>query len=168
VTGTRERALPIDPPVAEHRSDLRGKLASWSVMIAEEREISPPASGDPSRTATWLLVHLRWACAQPWVDEFAAELRAVRGRSLALLYPTGRRRVEVGVCVEPDCGGLLTATIAPVDDLLPSEITCSADPAHSWEASRWVALGRRIFGAAGVNDAGATRLAGAVVDVEAT
>lgn len=149
VTGTRERALPINVAVADQREDIRGKLASWSVMIAEERGITPPGAGTPHVTAPWLLVHLRWACAQPWLDEYAAEIRQLRSRANALLYPTGRRRVEVGPCVEHGCDGTLTATIAPLDDLLPSSVTCDVDLAHTWSASEWHTLGRRLHGAAG-------------------
>lgn len=158
VTGTRERALPIDPTVADHRSDLRGKLASWATMIAEERDIGGPGSYEVPLVSMWLLVHLRWACAQPWVDEYAGEVRSLRSRSLSLLYPSGRRRVEVGACIEVGCDGVLTATIAPIDDLLPSEITCSHNAEHAYPASQWVTLGRRIFGAEAVNKDGAASL----------
>ncbi len=164
VTGTRERALPIDPTVADHRTDLAAKLVSWALLVSEEREIGAPRSSEVSVVAPWLLVHLRWASAQPWIDDYATELRSIRSRSLSLLYPSGRRRVEVGACIEDGCDGVLTATIAPADDLLPSEITCSHDAEHAWEASRWVALGRRIFGAASVNRAGATRLVAGTLD----
>ena len=113
--------------------------------------------------ATFLLVHLRWACAQPWIDEYAGELigrfivqeghekwqPGLRPRSLSLLYPTGRRRVEVGPCVEEGCDGVLTATIAPVDDMLPSAIGCSHDGDHAWEAPEWHLLGRKLHGAVG-------------------
>jgi len=147
VTGTKERALPIDPTVADHRSDIRGKLASWSALVAEEREIHPPEA-TVERMSGWLLVHLRWSCAQPWVDEYAAELTAIRSRTMSLIQPSGRRRVEVGDCVEDGCDGVLTATIAPVDDLeFPSSIDCSHDWAHKWASSDWVKLGRKIHSA---------------------
>jgi len=147
VTGTRERALPIDPMVADHRSDIAGKLSSWSALISEEREIHPPTA-TVERMSGWLLVHLRWSCAQPWIDEYAAELTAIRSRTMSLIQPSGRRRVDVGDCVEEGCDGVLTATIAPLGDLLPSEITCSHSAEHFWPTARWDALGRKIHGAA--------------------
>ncbi len=150
VSGSRERALPIDPTVADHRTDMQAKLTSWAVMVAEERGIGTPRSSAVTVVAPWLLVHLRWCCAQPWVDEYAAELRSLRSRSFSLLYPSGRRRVEVGLCIEEGCEGGLSATVTRADDLLPSAITCSARPEeHFWPAADWHTLGRRLHGAAG-------------------
>jgi hypothetical protein len=149
VTGTPERALPIDPAVADHREHIGRVLVSWSMLVAEERGINPPGGNAPSMTAPWLLVHLRWACAQPWIDDYADELTGLRRRAHSLLYPTGRRRVDIGDCVEPDCGGTLTATITRQDDLLPSSVDCDVNPEHSWSPSDWHALGRRLHGAAG-------------------
>lgn len=149
VTGTRERALPIDPTVADHREHIARTLVSWALMVAEERGIHPPTHNDPDVTAPWLLVHLRWACAQPWIDDYAAELAALRGRAMALLYPNGRRRVAVGLCIEEGCEGALVATVAPTDDLLPSEIACTMEESHVWTPGRWPELGRRLHGAAG-------------------
>lgn len=148
VTGTRERALPIDPTVADHRSDIRGKLSSWSAMVSEERGINPPLA-TVERTSMFLLVHLRWCCAQPWVDEYAEEMLAIRSRTMSLIQPSGRRRVEVGGCIEEGCDGVLTANISPVDTLLPSEVTCSHDGEHLWSSGEWHTLGRKIHGAVG-------------------
>lgn len=142
VTGSPERALPIVPAVADHREQIARVLASWASLVAEERGLRGPASPTPHTLAAWLGEHLTWCCAQPWIDDFTGEVRDLSGRAYALLYPSGRRRVKVGPCVE--CSGTLTATIAPVDDLLPSSIDCDADEAHSWSADRWLALGRRL------------------------
>ena len=148
VSGTPERRLPIDSTVADHRKDIVGKLASWAVTVAEKRGIHTPASPRPSGTATWLLVHLRWMAAQPWIDEFVRELTELHSRTRSLLDPTGRRRVDVGACVEPECDGRLTAMLAPVDDLLPSAITCDRDAEHTWAPGTWLSLGRKLHGAA--------------------
>lgn len=159
VSGSPEARLPINPAAAEARRDILWKLVSWLRLIAEERGISEPTSNDIGVVTCWLLVHLRWACAQPWVDEYALELRGMRGRALSLLFPSGRRRIVVGACIEraegpvtpaglvPMCPGMLTATVARTDDILPSSVDCDVFPDHTWEANRWPALGVRLHGA---------------------
>lgn len=149
VSGSPEARLPINPAAAEARRDILWKLVSWLRLIAEERGISEPTSNDIGVVTCWLLVHLRWACAQPWVDEFALELRGMRARALSLLFPSGRRRITVGSCVETGCPGVLTATVARTDDVLPSSVDCDLDPEHAWSSSQWPVLGRRLHGAAG-------------------
>lgn len=157
VTGSRERPLPINLTVADHREHIVRVTASWASLTAEERGMALPHSDLPSVCA-WLLRHLEWACAQPWVDDYAAELSTLRGRALSLLYPTGRRRVDIGPCVEQDCAGTLVATIAPVDDLLPGSIDCDTDPEHHWSPSEWHALSRRLLGPVVLQHAGVQAL----------
>lgn len=153
VTGTKSRPLPIDVEVADHRADMLAKLRSWAGCLADVREVSPPRDQSVRGVAGFLLVHLRWAMAsdETLVKDMCKELHALSGKSWSLLQPSGRRRVEVGACIEDGCDGVLTATIAPTDDLLPSAITCSHNGDHQWEAHRWVSLGRRIHGAASVD-----------------
>lgn len=146
VSGTPERALPVDPAVVEHRDNLARTLASWARMVADERGISGPRSPLVGSTSAFLLVHLRWACAQPWVDDYAGELGALRSRSVSLLYPSGRKRITVGACIEPDCPGTLTASVAAQDDLLPSVVSCDTDAEHAWEPNQWHTLGKRLWG----------------------
>jgi hypothetical protein len=142
--GASSWALPIVPVIADHREDIARKLASWALMVSEERGMHPPASSRPTATAPWLLVHLRWACAQPWVDDLAGEMTALRSRSFSLLFPTSRRRVPVGPCPLEDCTGTLTASIGPADDLLPPWIGCDHEPEHLWSPSQWHHLGRSL------------------------
>jgi hypothetical protein len=161
VSGSSEARLPINPTVAELREDIDRKLVSWAMMIAEERGDHTPCSNNVEVVACWLLVRLRWACAQPWVDQFAAELvgyesahygrwiPGLRSRALALLFPSGRRRIVVGSCVEAGCPGTLTATVARTDDVLPSSVDCDVDETHTWSSSQWPVLGRRLHGPAG-------------------
>lgn len=149
VGGSRERPLPISTTVADHREHIARTTASWAALTAEERGIAYPLHPDPSTVCTWLLRHLEWACAQPWIDDYAAELAGLRGRALAILYPTGRRRVDIAPCPEASaeagaCPGTLVATVAPVDDLLPGSIVCSADPDHAWAPGEWHRLGRLL------------------------
>lgn len=53
-------------------------LASWTAMVREERDLAPQ---DSSLTADRRLLsdHLQWIAEQPWVDDFADELRVLLG-----------------------------------------------------------------------------------------
>jgi hypothetical protein len=151
VTGTKSRPLPIDVEVADHRADMLSILRTQAGAIADMREVAPPKDQSVRGVAGFLLVHLRWAAARDVIESLSTDMAHIEGKTWALLQPSGRRRVEVGACIEDGCDGILTATIAPTDDLLPSAITCSHNGEHEWEAHRWVALGRRIHGAASVD-----------------
>lgn len=144
MTGSPERRLPINPTVADHREHIARTLVSWAMLISEERVMSTPTGNAPDETAPWLLVHLRWASAQLWIDDFALELAQLRGQALSLLFPSGRRRIEVGPCVEAGCPGVLTATVARTDDVLPSIVECDVEVSHCWEPHQWLALGRKV------------------------
>lgn len=148
VSGTPERSLPVDPTVVEHRDSIARVLTSWAVMQAEQLRVSKPRSPQPHVTAHWLLARLDWAAGQEWVADYVTELVDLRKRAHQLLHPSGRRRILLGACPEEGCEGALEASVARTDDLLPSQITCGADPDHTWPTRDWLKLGQRIHGAA--------------------
>lgn len=70
-----------------------------------------------------------------------------------LVQETGVRKFPIGGCPEHGtsdlgervpCQGELSALLRKDDDLLPSEVACSADVEHRWPAREWMQLGRRI------------------------
>lgn len=99
-------------PTDDYRGVL-GVLESWARLVREERNLPPPSTR-PTVTgeAHTLARHLTWIAAQPWVDEFHAELRTL-DRDLAAAVGDHRVR-PVGTCtVEVDdgpCGGPLMPT----------------------------------------------------------
>jgi hypothetical protein len=56
---------------------------------------------------------------------------------------TPARVKRIAPCPEPGCPGTLEAVVRKDDDLLPSNVFCSADRAHQWQPGEWHALGRR-------------------------
>lgn len=154
VSGTRPVGLSLIDPVATCRADLYTMLAGWGREVYYNRRLTPPADSCPAIGA-FLVLHLDWLCALPAVDvqRLAADLAHFRSLAYGLLYPSGRRRYDAGQCVEVNwcdvpsrtaqrCPGMLTAFLAPADDLLPASLTCDT----CWveiPASQWYAFGRK-------------------------
>ncbi len=164
VSGTKEKRLPIRGEVADHREHITRTLVSWVMLVAEERGDAPSCRPIATETAAWLEVRHEYALAQMWGDEYASELLALRHRALALLNPSGRRRIaQVGPCVtvenDQTCPGVLSASVAPSDALLPSSVDCDVCGA-SWTADEWLRLGRIIHGERRMDPDGVARLIG--------
>jgi hypothetical protein len=168
VSGSRDPGMALNEAAADARATLRAVLASWARVVVEDRGINPPgrsapealplgfigpprlewvADDSPLVVARWLATHVDWLACQPFADEVCAEIRDATSRAWSIAYPSGRRRYEVGPC-PLECDGTLWASLARVDDLLPSRLRCSADPEHEWGADQWLTLGRRLRGKA--------------------
>ncbi len=119
-----------------------------------------PRNAEPAATAAFLAVHLDWLCAQPFVDEFAAEMLGLARTARALVYPSGRRTFPVGPCtevtscdvatrLEQRCPGRLRAILhgdegtRATDRALPHSLNCS-ECGLSVPADEWPALRRRL------------------------
>jgi hypothetical protein len=147
VSGTPDWRLPIADHVAEARTRIRHVLASWARLHAEELPSTPPSGDHPTVTSAWLARYTDWSAAQPWVDEYLAELTELRGRARALIDLPQPRRVDVAACVEYPggvrCTGQLSTRLREDGDPQPSVIECdTCDAAYTSE--RWQRLGERI------------------------
>ncbi|WP_234313737.1 hypothetical protein [Streptomyces sp. NBRC 109706] len=133
----------INPAAAEIRSTIRKALASWAGLVAEERRLPPPAR-DMATLAHFLGRHIEWLCRHPAAGELADEIRELTRRARDIAYPNDMRRVPIGSCPDDGCPGELVALMRHRDARAPSEIVCSVSPDHSWPATRWTGLARRI------------------------
>lgn len=168
VSGSATRPIPHNEDVGDVRGRVRFELAAWSASVAEQRAVTAPDSRSPSVTARFLLRHLEWLLSTDgWrtvegktvardetVTVFADTVRELRRDAYGLLYPTGRRRFDVGPCPEivtpasatteaVTCPGTLVALLRPDDDLLPSSWSCETC-GMELPASRWASYGRRL------------------------
>lgn len=88
-------------------------VGQWARLVREDRAITPPDGPAALTSDVDLLVrHLDWCCAQPWIDDMAAEL----GDSLARVRRADPDRVRpgdegrcpaVGIGPGDTCGGQL-------------------------------------------------------------
>ena len=101
------------------------QLLAWAALIADERRLTPAAT--PDNALALLAVHLDHATRQPWVADFAAELRRIHH---ALRHLAGETRSIVGTChaddpdpqVDGECGGPLVHQ--PVGDVAVVCLRC--------------------------------------------
>lgn len=86
-------------------------MEAWARLVREEREITPPSTPATILSETSLLiVHAYWIAAQPFVDEFAAELRQVKSALHSAIGDYAPRSVGTCPVVHPEsgtCGGRL-------------------------------------------------------------
>lgn len=101
-----EHGEPVVEAVGEPSMGALGVVASWADLVAEERGVRP------EKTAFLSLSLLRrnhdWIVHQPWVDEYAGELRQVHAAVRVLAHDPIPR--SVGKCISidkrgDDCGG---------------------------------------------------------------
>lgn len=124
-TGSRsaETRLPMNDEAATVRLRIRGFLASWVQLVAEERGFTAPdlsvlasttiprhemtpqglrlragALSTVDHLAAWLERSHDWLCAHDAVDEYADEMRELHTEAWRRSYPGTRRRFEVSEC----------------------------------------------------------------------
>lgn len=155
VSGTKDKPLPFNEVASDAWRFARDTLASWSSLVSEELEITPPLPMI-DETSRFLLRWLEWISQQGWVGEFVGEQNTARKGLRAVLSPSRTKRVPLGPCdsvVACDvttasdvvCPGILRALIGADDDQLPQVITCS-DCGQTYEPTQWRALSRRLRG----------------------
>lgn len=166
VSGSGDEPLFVNPAVAEHRDQSRHDLVWWAWRFADEDGVAcdvvtgvtlrpvPRCANALAAACTRLVRHVDQVLAHPWAGDLVGVVVEMRAAGWALAYPSGRRRIRLGRCVELvacdvrtrqvlRCDGELTATVAQVDDLLPSRIRCSSCGAV-WSSAQWPALRRKV------------------------
>lgn len=141
--------MPFNAAAADVRAAIRGVLGSWSGMVVEERRVTAPRR-TVSALAKFLTKHVDWMAAHVAAVEATDEVAQLVRSARRVAYPNPVRRVSIGPCVESDCAGELVAFVHPQERLLPAEISCDADPCHSWLGHQWMQLGRRMSAASSI------------------
>ncbi|MFD3701217.1 hypothetical protein ACFWUZ_34720 [Streptomyces sp. NPDC058646] len=157
-SGGSAPGLRFNTAASEARDAIIGTLSSWAGLVAQERDVAPPAR-TVEGLAAFLLGHVDWLAAHSCAPEVSAELGGLVQRATGVADPEGARRIPVGACLEPSCDGTLSARLhrppaGPPDgspDSSPdsssdssSDIRCSAVPEHRWPDNEWVRLGLRM------------------------
>ena len=155
VKGSKEPPLPISVHVLDIRAMTCSRLASWSLLVIDERDLhTEHLSGlDVFAMADLLTRHAEWLGKHEAGTVAAEELEA-SARDLAGIALDNRpRRFTVGLCPEHGtselgervpCEGELRVVLRRDDELMPSELRCSLDGEHRWSAREWMFLGRRV------------------------
>lgn len=171
VSTSTNPGININVEAVDIRHDIRDSMASWALIVCEERGITHPIADDVDTLAHFLTTHADWLSAQPFIDELWSDLiydpqaqmlnatdrplakaegrdprdyRALMSRARSLVQPSGTRRARFNErCIDTSCTGLLVALIRDTDELLPSKVWCEKC-GQEWPAGSWLTLGRKL------------------------
>lgn len=147
VSGTRRIGISLSETAMAVRGDIVAILASWCALVAEEAGVPSAGSADVTVMATYLDEHLPWLATHPAVDDFADEITTLLADARRVLDPTPAKRVQLGVCAEPDCDRTVAATVyAAPGERQRRPVSCSAG--HALPPRQWLLLSRWLRTAA--------------------
>jgi hypothetical protein len=135
--GGTASGLPFNTAAAEARSGIVGTLRSWGALVVQERGVGAPPD-TPDEITDFLLRHSGWLLDHEAAGELSDEVARCARRAARVIDPTPRRRIPVGRCVVPDCGGTLTAAAAAGGADPAVEVGCDAEPTHRWSGQEWL------------------------------
>lgn len=151
-SGSRNPGLKINLQALGARIVIRHTLVAWARLIMDERGVSLPwVDTNPAYVlAAFVARHADWLAARPGTlpADVCEELHDLIREAYPIAYPSGVRIFDVAPCPTQGCPGTLKAVLRRSDALLPAAVVCGHDPAHTWTADRWLALGRQIRGLA--------------------
>jgi hypothetical protein len=137
--------LPVPADVLDARLKAHERLSYWSWYTLKTRHLSLLEAADPPALCTFLIIHAAWLAGFP---KALTELEASAAELGVIAAQNQPRHQDVGPCPGTTnglpCMGTVNATIRRDDDLLPSDLTCTGTPTHSWPAGEWRTLNRRL------------------------
>ncbi|MGW0965772.1 hypothetical protein [Streptomyces sp. NPDC002516] len=137
--GGTASGLPFNTAAAEARSGILGTLRSWGALVVQERRVGAPPD-NPAGITDFLLRYSGWLVEHQAAGELSDEVARCVRRAGRVVDPAPRRRVTVGECVVPECGGALTAAIRRGGAHPAVEVGCDTEPAHRWSGQEWLRL----------------------------
>lgn len=120
--------------IAEHGAF--GVVVSWAAMVREERDLAPPKRATLATEAGCLRSSHSWIVEQPWVDDYAAELKSVHAAVRALAHDPVPR--PVGKCIRFEGKDECRGDVFELDDA--SGARCSKDKRHIYTGLDMVRL----------------------------
>lgn len=70
-----EPPLPLNIGAHDHLALMHAQVVEWVRLVAEERRETGPATADLRPLASYLVGRHSWVVRQPWVDDYAEEMR---------------------------------------------------------------------------------------------
>ncbi|MEP7194602.1 MAG: hypothetical protein ABI903_17275 [Actinomycetota bacterium] len=151
--------LPIPASVLDDRAKAHDVLAHWSLTVMRGRRLHRVGAAGVPALCGFLWIHAAWLADYP---KALADLESSAAALGQIAADNAPHRFKVGNCPgttnDLPCPGAVKATVRADDDLLPSVLTCSGTPVHSWPAGEWRILERRLH----MDEAAARRLALAI------
>lgn len=142
VSGSQTPHNPINEAAVDTRALIRSVLASWARLAVRDRRLTAQRT-DVQHVARFLAVHLDWLASRPVAADAVAEIDGLVGRALSVIDARPSvRRIEIGECIEPGCGGTLVAQVQ-VRGEGPPEVGCDVGE-HVWWPHQWLLLRRSV------------------------
>lgn len=151
--------LNLKDKVVNHRTLIRHRLVSWTLLVTEERGFAVPDDNIRALGA-FLAGQAEWLAAQDFAGEAVDEIAELVETGRSLRQPSGTRIIEIGPCPRTvtaedgeeatwrPCAGVVRALLRTEASLLPSAIQCDADDEHTWASHQWRHLGKEMRSAA--------------------
>ena len=115
-----------------------------------------------SDSGQYLDKHAAYLAAHKWALKALDELENSATDLAQIAADNAPHKFKIGPCPGLDCTGTLRVVLRRDDDLLPSELACNGQPAHTWPAGEWRMLERRLH----MNAGAARRLAVAIAPMK--
>lgn len=141
ISGTADVGLKLNHAAADTRTLIRDCLIAAATLIHHKRGFAWPTNRI-SAFADYVATSSQWLAAHPTAGRISRDLDLLVSQARGIAYPTGTRRFSVGGC--PKCDGDLIAVLRDDASLLPKELVCGTEPAHTWTADQWIRLGRQL------------------------
>ncbi|WP_329225603.1 hypothetical protein [Streptomyces canus] len=137
--------LPLDAEAVEVRGAILRSLSHWATLLVERYGAAAPRR-TPHTLADFLGTQVGRLAAHPVAADITCQARELVRRASRVVEPA-RRRPTIGACAEPGCAGELTTLLHSDGSDRLAEISCTADPAHTWTGEGWLRLSRRLAAA---------------------
>jgi hypothetical protein len=142
VSGSQTPHSPLNEAAVEARTRIQSVLTSWARLVIDERRLTA-RRGEVADVTRFLAVHLDWLASRPVAADVVAEIDELVARALSVIDAGSTvRRIEIGDCIEPGCGGTLVARVQ-VRGGGPPEVGCDAGE-HVWWPHQWLLLQRSV------------------------
>lgn len=127
-------------------SDIIGILHEWEKEVRFERGLTPPAllkkgsvAQEVKAAVEFAKTHLEWSAAQPWISDFAKEIKALHGQGMAAArkYVIHSRKIA---CPADNSEGLPCGNYLPLHDEDLMEIFSCKRCGSEWSTFRLIAV----------------------------
>lgn len=140
---TNPHLVDLDRPHREQEHPVRsvpGVLSGWAMMLAEDRDTTPPATLDVPDLIRWLDAQLDYVTRQEWAGDLAEDVRDLLAQLRPATGDPGRKRI--GTCPNTvDEGDTTRPCATPLfAPLRGDEIECRACR-RVWPRPEWMRLG---------------------------
>jgi len=156
------QGLNLNGKVVAHRTLIRHRLVSWTLLVCEERGFTQPRD-TVCELGRFLSAQASWLAAQEFAGEAVDELAELVETGRSLRQPSGTRIIEIGPCprtvvieanedgeedMQFPCKGVVRALLRTEASLLPSACQCDENEEHTWASHQWRHLGKEMRSAA--------------------